>query len=92
MPIPTADPGDGLTRPSLLQSFEHPPGNGPGVFSDDRQEATMPNPKGSHLFVNVGPSEARRRLKGFGHGVRKIQSAGRNQAVINEGRETVTNP
>ena len=42
----------------------------------------MPTPKGSHLFVNVGPSEARRRLKGFGHGVRKVQSAGRNQAVI----------
>jgi DNA transformation protein len=42
----------------------------------------MPNPKGSHLFVNVSPSEARRRLKGFGHGVRKIQSAGRNQAAL----------
>lgn len=42
----------------------------------------MSNPKGSRLFVNVSPSEARRRLKRFGHGVRKIQSAGRNQAVI----------
>jgi DNA transformation protein and related proteins len=42
----------------------------------------MPDPKGDKLFVNVGPSEARRRLKGFGHGVRKVQSAGRNQAVI----------
>jgi DNA transformation protein len=42
----------------------------------------VPNPKGSHLYVNVGPSAARRRLKGFGHGVRKVQSAGRNQAVI----------
>jgi DNA transformation protein and related proteins len=42
----------------------------------------MPNPKGNNLFVNVGPSEARRRLKGFGHGVRKIQSAVRNQAVL----------
>lgn len=42
----------------------------------------MPNPKGSRLYVNVSPSEARRRLKGFGHGVRKIQSAGKNQAVI----------
>ena len=38
--------------------------------------------KGQKLFVNVGPSEARRRLKGFGHGVRKVQSNGRNQAVI----------
>lgn len=34
------------------------------------------------MFVNVGPSEARRRLKGFGHGVRKVQTAGRKQAVI----------
>jgi DNA transformation protein and related proteins len=42
----------------------------------------MPDPKGDHLFVNVGPSQARRRLKGFGHGVRKIQSAGRNRAVV----------
>ncbi|QDU29464.1 hypothetical protein ETAA8_45740 [Anatilimnocola aggregata] len=42
----------------------------------------MATPKGSHLFVNVSPSEARRRLKGFGHGVRKVQSAGRNRAVV----------
>jgi len=42
----------------------------------------MPNPKGDHLFVNLGASQARRRLKGFGHGVRKVQSEGRNQAAI----------
>lgn len=42
----------------------------------------MADPKGDKLFVNVGPSQAKRRLKGFGHGVRKVQSAGRNQAVI----------
>jgi DNA transformation protein and related proteins len=42
----------------------------------------MPDPKGSHLFVNLGASQTRRRLKGFGHGVRKVQSAGRNRAVI----------
>lgn len=42
----------------------------------------MADPKGDKLFVNIGASEARRRLKGFGHGVRKVQSAGRNQAVI----------
>jgi hypothetical protein len=42
----------------------------------------MPDPKGDKLFVNLGASQARRRLKGFGHGVRKVQSAGRNQAVI----------
>lgn len=42
----------------------------------------MAEPKGSRLFVNLGASQARRRLQGFGHGVRKVQSAGRNQAVI----------
>jgi cupin 2 domain-containing protein len=42
----------------------------------------MPDPKGDKLFVNTAPSQARLRLKGFGHGVRKVQSAGRNQAVV----------
>ena len=42
----------------------------------------MPTPKGDHLYVNLGPSQTRRRLKGFGHGVRQVQSAGRNRAVI----------
>jgi hemoglobin len=42
----------------------------------------MADPKGKKLFVNLGASQARRRLTGFGHGVRKVQSAGRNQAVI----------
>ena len=42
----------------------------------------MPEPKGDKLFVNVGASQARKRLKGVGYGVRKVQSAGRNQAVI----------
>ncbi|MEX2140009.1 MAG: TfoX/Sxy family protein [Pirellulales bacterium] len=42
----------------------------------------MPDPKGDKLYVNLGASQTRRRLKGFGHGVRKVQSAGRNQAVI----------
>ncbi|MFN0197939.1 MAG: TfoX/Sxy family DNA transformation protein [Planctomycetaceae bacterium] len=42
----------------------------------------MPDPNGDKLFVNLGASQARRRLKGFGHGVRKVASAGRNQAVI----------
>lgn len=42
----------------------------------------MPNPKGDKLLVNLGASEARRRLNGFGHGVRKVQSAGRNRAII----------
>ena len=38
--------------------------------------------KGDRLYVNLSASQVRRRLKGFGHGVRKIQSAGKNQAVI----------
>ena len=42
----------------------------------------MPDPQGEKLLVNLGASQARRRLKGFGHGVRKVQSAGRNQAVV----------
>jgi hypothetical protein len=42
----------------------------------------MPDPKGYKLIVNVGAAEARRRLKGYGHGVRKIHSAGKRQAVV----------
>lgn len=42
----------------------------------------MAEPKGDKLFVNLAASQVRRRLKRFGHGVRKVQSAGRNQAVI----------
>ncbi len=42
----------------------------------------MPDLKGDKLLVNLGASQTRRRLKGFGHGVRKVQSTGRNQAVI----------
>ena len=38
--------------------------------------------RGDQLFINLGASQVRRRLKGFGHGVRKVQSAGRNQAVV----------
>jgi DNA transformation protein and related proteins len=42
----------------------------------------MPDPKGEKLYVNLGASQVRRRLKGFGHGVRKVQSAGKNRAAI----------
>jgi len=42
----------------------------------------MADPQGDKLYVNLSASQARRRLKAFGHGVRKVQSAGRNQAVI----------
>ncbi|HBO46152.1 MAG TPA: hypothetical protein DD670_19955 [Planctomycetaceae bacterium] len=42
----------------------------------------MADPKGDHLYVNLAASEVRRRLKGFGHGVRKIQSAGKNRSLV----------
>ncbi len=42
----------------------------------------MADPKGYHLFVNLSATQTRRRLKGFGHGVRKVQSAGKNQALV----------
>ncbi|MBL9093669.1 MAG: TfoX/Sxy family DNA transformation protein [Planctomycetaceae bacterium] len=42
----------------------------------------MGDPKGHLLFVNLGASQARRRLKGFGHGVRKVQTNGRDRAVV----------
>ncbi len=42
----------------------------------------MGDPKGHFLYVNLPASQVRRRLKGFGHGVRKIQSGGRNRAVV----------
>ena len=38
--------------------------------------------KGQHLIVQLPASEVRRRLKGYGFGVRKVQSAGRGQALI----------
>jgi DNA transformation protein len=38
--------------------------------------------KGQRLFVNLGASQVRRRLKGYGLGVRKVESAGKNRAVI----------
>lgn len=47
-----------------------------------KQYRLMKQYKGDRLYVNLGPSQARRRLKGHGLGVKKVQSAGRNQAVI----------
>ena len=38
--------------------------------------------KGDRLHVKLGASQVRRRLKGLGFGVRKVQSAGRGEAVI----------
>jgi hemoglobin len=42
----------------------------------------MPDPKGQNLLVNCGAAEARRRVRHFGHGVRKVHSAGKNRAII----------
>ncbi len=42
----------------------------------------MADPKGDKLYVNLPAAQVRRRLKGFGHGVRKVQSAGKNRAVV----------
>jgi DNA transformation protein and related proteins len=38
--------------------------------------------KTARLYVNLGASQARRRLKGHGFGVRKDETAGKNRAVI----------
>ena len=35
-----------------------------------------------HLYVSLSASDVRRRLKGHGFGVRKIESAGKGRAVI----------
>ncbi|MDY0165418.1 MAG: hypothetical protein RBS80_02685 [Thermoguttaceae bacterium] len=42
----------------------------------------MADPKGDKLYVSLPASQVRRRLKGFGHGVRKVQSAGKGRAVV----------
>ena len=38
--------------------------------------------KGYRLYVQLSASQTRRRLQGHGFGVRKVQSAGRREAVI----------
>jgi hypothetical protein len=38
--------------------------------------------KGLRLYVALGSSQVRRRLKGHGLGVKKVQSAGRSRAVV----------
>lgn len=42
----------------------------------------MTSIKGYRLYVNLGASQVRRRLKGVGFGMRKVETAGRGQAVI----------
>ena len=38
--------------------------------------------KGERLYVALGASKVRRRLKGYGFGVRKVYSDGKNRAMI----------
>jgi hypothetical protein len=47
-----------------------------------RKEHVMNLIKGERLYVRLSASQTRRRLRGLGYGVRKIESAGRNRAVI----------
>ena len=42
----------------------------------------MPDIKGEHLYVRLGPSQVRKRLRGVGFGVRKVESAGTGRALI----------
>jgi hypothetical protein len=42
----------------------------------------MKTVKGYRLIVELNPSQVRRRLKGHGFGVRKVESAGSRRAVI----------
>jgi DNA transformation protein len=35
-----------------------------------------------YLYVNLSASQTRKRLKGYGFGVRKVEAVDRNQAVI----------
>jgi len=38
--------------------------------------------KGQRLYVHLSASQTRRRLKGLGFGVKKVESADRREAVI----------
>ena len=40
------------------------------------------NVKGARLYVGLGASQVRRRLKGHGFGVKKVETAGKDRAVI----------
>lgn len=44
--------------------------------------SAMNQVKGEKLRVNLSASQTRRRLQGLGYGVRKVQAAGRNEAII----------
>ena len=42
----------------------------------------MSNIKGYRMYVALGASQTRRRLKGHGFGVRKVETAGTRRALI----------
>jgi hypothetical protein len=42
----------------------------------------MSDVKGYRMYVNLGASQTRRRLKGVGCGVKKVETAGKNRALI----------
>jgi len=42
----------------------------------------MRRPAQHKLLVNLGASQTRRRLKGFGHGVRRVSTDGKGKSVI----------
>ncbi len=42
----------------------------------------MPSRRRDKLYVRLGASQVRKRLRGVGYGVRKVESAGRKRAVI----------
>jgi DNA transformation protein and related proteins len=42
----------------------------------------MTDLKGDRLYVSLSANETRRRLKGYGFGVKKIRSDGKGRAVI----------
>ena len=42
----------------------------------------MTKPATDKLYVNLSASQTRKRLKGHGFGVKKVEAAGRNQSII----------
>ncbi|NLS93374.1 MAG: hypothetical protein GXX96_14550 [Planctomycetaceae bacterium] len=42
----------------------------------------MADIKGERLYVRLGPSQVRKRLRGVGYGVRRVESAGTGRALI----------
>jgi len=65
----------------FLSGPARPTSTGRNGLHADRVEVTI-DIKGDRLHVQLSASQVRRRLKGLGYGVRKIQSAGRNEAIV----------